>query len=124
MLVKVRYIHHHNGGGELVQESIAKEQGDGYSDGDDDGKIIQSDEDDDDSPPAEAQWGFFKKWFRKLRYYRKPFKKLVGSVIGRVIRSHMNSPVTGLMQSDDDDNDIADATDNDTALAQAFLEKL
>ena len=113
-----------NGGEEL--ENIAKEQEDGYSDGDDDGKVIQSNEDDDDSPPAEAQWGFFKKWFRKLRRYRKPFKKLVGKVISGVIRSHMNPLVNGLMQSDndDDDDDIADAAENDTAVAQAFLEKL
>ena len=129
-------------------ESIAGDDDDG---GDDVG-AIQNDLDDDNSS-AEAQWGFFKRFIRRF-LRKKYFKKLAKKVLDGVVRSHMNPhPQQGngggelesiaaeeqgdgysdgdddgkIIQSDEDDDDsphIADATENDTALAQAFLEKL
>ena len=121
-------------------------------DGGDDVGAIQNDLDDDNSS-AEAQWGFFKRFIRRF-LRKKYFKKLAKKVLGGVVKSHMNPhPQQGngggelesiateeqgdgysdgdndgkIIQSDEDDDDsphIADATENDTALAQAFLEKL
>ena len=123
---------------EAVLNSITKEQGDDYNDGVDT-KAIQSDEDDDDSP-AEAQWGFFKRVFRK-HHRNRLLKKLAGKVLSRAIGLYqqgnggeenasieavLNSKLESLAreQGDDyDDDDGAKASqsdeDDDSTLAEA-----
>ena len=126
---------------EAVLNSITKEQGDDYDEGDD-GKAIQSNEDDDDSP-AEAQWGFFKRWVHKFHRNRL-LKKLAGKALRGIVRSYMspqqgnggeenvlieaalNSKLESLAREqgdDDDDGDDARASqsdeDDDNTLAEA-----
>lgn len=99
-------------------ESIAKEQGDDYDDGGD-AKASQSDDDDDDNTPAEVQWGFFKRAFRKLRR-NKLLKKVAGRAFNHAVRLYMpgykgeenalieavlNSELEGIAEEQGDDYD-------------------